>query len=192
MNAAPRTLVVRPDSVGDVLLAGPAVRAAAAGHRVDVTGGPDARRLTAAVARDRARDLGGRTGLHQLAGVLAGARAAVVGNTGPAPLAAAAGTPVVSLFAPVVPAERRPPYGVPHVLRGDQQAPCADSRARSCPVPGHPCLDGVSDAELLGALAGVTTGRDAAVPAATGRADGRAPGAGAPRTPTDDERGATV
>ncbi|WP_078872120.1 glycosyltransferase family 9 protein [Streptomyces sp. NRRL S-337] len=165
---------------------------AAAGHRVVVTGGPDERRLTAAVAGDHALDLGGRTDLHQLAGVLAGARAVVVGNTGPAHLAAAVGTAVVSLFAPVVPAERWAPYGVPHVLLGDQQAPCADSRARSCPVPGHPCLDGVTDAELLGALARVTGGRGAALPAAPGRADGRAPGAGTPRTPTDDERGATV
>ena len=62
-------------------------------------------------------------------------------NTGAAHLAAAVGTPVVSLFAPVVPAERWAPYGVPTVLLGDQDAPCAGSRARSCPVPGHPCLD---------------------------------------------------
>jgi ADP-heptose:LPS heptosyltransferase len=80
----------------------------------------------------------------------------VAGNTGPAHLAAAVGTPVVSLFAPVVPAERWAPYGVPHVLLGDRRAACADTRARHCPVPGHPCLDGIGDAEVLAAVAALT------------------------------------
>jgi ADP-heptose:LPS heptosyltransferase len=125
----------------------------AAGYRVVVTGGPGERELTARVAGAHALDLGGLTDLRQLAGVLAGARVAVSGNTGPAHLAAAVGTPVVSLFAPVVPAERWRPYGVPHVLLGDQDAVCAGSRARRCPMPGHPCLDGVADAEVLAAVA---------------------------------------
>ncbi|MEU0371742.1 glycosyltransferase family 9 protein [Streptomyces sp. NPDC006283] len=125
----------------------------AAGHRVVVTGGRAEKELTATVAADHALDLGGMTDLHQLAGVLAGARVAVVGNTGPGHLAAAVGTPVACLFAPVVPSERWRPYNVPHVLLGDQSAVCAGSRARSCPVPGHPCLDGVGNAEVLAAVA---------------------------------------
>ena len=68
----------------------------------------------------------------------------MVGNTGPAHLAAAVGTPVVSLFAPVVPAARWAPYGVPSVLLGDQDAPCRGTRATDCPVPGHPCLASVT------------------------------------------------
>ncbi len=86
---------------------------AAAGRRVVVTGGPGEAALTAAVGRDAGTDLGGRTSFAELAAVLAGADAVVVGNTGPAHLAAAVGTPVVSLFAPVVPAARWAPYGVP-------------------------------------------------------------------------------
>ncbi|WP_405794786.1 glycosyltransferase family 9 protein [Streptomyces longwoodensis] len=122
-----------------------AVRALAdAGHRVVVTGGPGERALTRRVAGNDGVDLGGRTGAPELAGVLARADAVVTGNTGPAHLAAAVGTPVVSLFAPVVPAERWRPYGVPCVLLGDQHTPCADSRARQCPVPGHPCLESVT------------------------------------------------
>jgi ADP-heptose:LPS heptosyltransferase len=125
----------------------------AAGHRVVVTGGRAEKDLTAQVAADHALDLGGMTSLPQLAGVLAGARVAVVGNTGPGHLAAAVGTPVACLFAPVVPADRWRPYNVPHVLLGDQRAPCAGSRARKCPVAGHPCLDGVGNAEVLAAVA---------------------------------------
>ncbi|MEU5766953.1 glycosyltransferase family 9 protein [Streptomyces asoensis] len=125
---------------------------AGAGHRVVVTGGPGERELTAAVAGGHGLDLGGRTDPAGLAGVLAGARAVVTGNTGPAHLAAAVGTPVVSLFAPVVPAERWRPYGVPYVLLGDQDAPCAGSRARDCPVPGHPCLESVSAEDVVAAV----------------------------------------
>ncbi|MDG9720945.1 glycosyltransferase family 9 protein [Streptomyces sp. DH24] len=122
---------------------------AAAGHRVVVTGGAGERDLTARVAGAHGLDLGGRTGAAELAGVLARAAVVVTGNTGPAHLAAAVGTPVVSLFAPVVPAERWRPYGVPYVLLGDQRAPCAGSRARQCPVPGHPCLETVTAQDVV-------------------------------------------
>lgn len=123
-----------------------------AGHRVVVTGGPDETSLTRQVSGGTGVDLGGRTEPRTLAGVLRTADVVVCGNTGPAHLAAAVGTPVVSLFAPVVPAERWAPYGVPSVLLGDQHAPCADSRARQCPVPGHPCLHEVTAQDVLSAV----------------------------------------
>ena len=125
------------------------------GRRVVVTGGADERRLSSTVAggrRPEVVDLGGRVGLAGLAEVLARAGVVVVGNTGPAHLAAAVGTPVVSLFSPVVPAVRWRPWRVPQVLLGDQAAACAGSRARVCPVPGHPCLDGVPVAEVVAAV----------------------------------------
>jgi ADP-heptose:LPS heptosyltransferase len=123
-----------------------------AGHRVVVTGGPGERRLTAAVAGRRGIDLGGLTSLGGMAALLDAASAVVVGNTGPAHLAAAVGTPVVSLFAPVVPAARWAPYGVPTVLLGDQSATCAGTRARECPVPGHPCLSSVTAEDVVAAV----------------------------------------
>jgi ADP-heptose:LPS heptosyltransferase len=139
-----------------------AVRAlAAAGYRVLVTGAPGERDLTARVAGPAAgpgvTDLGGQTTLAELAAVFAAASAVVAGNTGPAHLAAAAGTPVVSLFAPTVPAHRWAPYGVPTVLLGDQHAPCAGSRARACPVPGHPCLSSVTGAQVVAAVRHLAT-----------------------------------
>ena len=125
------------------------------GRSVVVTGGPHERELTGFVAgppRAGLLDLGGRTTLAELADVLAHADAVVVGNTGPAHLAAAVGTPVVSLFAPVVPATRWRPWGVPHILLGDQTAPCAGTRARECPVDGHPCLRSVGADDVLASL----------------------------------------
>ncbi|MFC4907182.1 glycosyltransferase family 9 protein [Actinomadura gamaensis] len=125
---------------------------AESGRRVIVTGHRREKELTAEVAGVDALDLGGRTGLAELAAVLAGADAVVAGNTGPAHLAAAVGTPVVSLFAPTVPAKRWAPYAVPTVLLGDQDAPCRDTRATVCPVPGHPCLTSVQASEVVRAV----------------------------------------
>jgi ADP-heptose:LPS heptosyltransferase len=62
------------------------------------------------------------------------------------------GTPVVSLFAPTVPAVRWAPYGVPMVLLGNQDAPCRGSRATTCPVPGHPCLESVAPRDVAAAV----------------------------------------
>jgi len=116
-----------------------------------VTGGPAETALTAAVAGAHGVDLGGRLSLPQLAGVLAGAAAVVVGNTGPAHLAAAVRTPVVSLYSPVVTAARWAPYRVPVALLGDQAAACRGTRARECPVAGHPCLTSVEPRQVVAA-----------------------------------------
>jgi ADP-heptose:LPS heptosyltransferase len=130
------------------------------GWRVAVTGGPDERELTAFVAGGVGLDLGGATGLASLAGLLARARVVVTGNTGPAHVAAAVGAPVVSLFSPVVPASRWAPYGVPHVLLGDQHAACRGTRARECPVPGHPCLTSVEPLAVVEACERLAAGDD--------------------------------
>jgi ADP-heptose:LPS heptosyltransferase len=122
------------------------------GRRVVVTGGPGERELTKHVAAGNGMDLGGRTSYRELAALLAAASCVVVGNTGPAHLAAAVGAPVVSLFAPVVSADDWGPWQVPSVLLGDQQAPCRGSRARQCPVPGHPCLNEVTSGEVVVAV----------------------------------------
>jgi ADP-heptose:LPS heptosyltransferase len=66
------------------------------GRRAVVTGGPDEHALTILVAGRFAVNLGGRTSWAELAAVLAGASAVVACDTGPAHLAAAVGTPVVS------------------------------------------------------------------------------------------------
>jgi ADP-heptose:LPS heptosyltransferase len=124
------------------------------GRRVVVTGGPAERELTACVAgppRPGVLDLGGETTLAELAEVLAAADTVVVGNTGPAHLAAAVGTPVVSLFAPTVPPVRWRPWKVPHELLSID-VPCAGCRARECPVPGHPCLSRVAPADVARAV----------------------------------------
>lgn len=135
------------------------------GWSVVVTGGHTERALTRHVAADGpAIDLGGRTSLADLAAVLARAAAVVTANTGPAHLAAAVGTPVVSLFAPTVPAVRWRPWGVPHVLLGAQDIGCAGCRATHCPIPGHPCIDDVGPTAVTTALRRLLSDRDHTAP----------------------------
>jgi ADP-heptose:LPS heptosyltransferase len=160
--AGPPYVVVHPGASVPARAWSPAANAAAVqrladtGWRVVVTGGPDEVELTALVAgppRPDVIDLGGATGWTGLARTVADAATIVVGNTGPAHLAAALGTPVVDLFAPVVPAVRWRPWRVPHVLLGDQAIACAGCRARTCPMQGHPCLDAVTPEHVVAAVA---------------------------------------
>jgi ADP-heptose:LPS heptosyltransferase len=135
----------------------------AAGWSVAVTGGAEEKELTAFVAgphRPHVRDLGGCTTFAQLAAVLAGCDAVITGNTGPAHLAAAVGTPVVSLFAPTVPASRWRPWGVRHALLGHQDIACAGCRATVCPLPGHPCLSDVTSGDVVAALRRLLADKD--------------------------------
>jgi ADP-heptose:LPS heptosyltransferase len=134
--------------------AGVVANLAAAGRRVVVTGGRDEVGLAAGVAGDHPRvsDLAGRLDFRQLGLVLEGAAAVVCGNTGPAHLAAAVGTPVVAVFPPTVPLARWRPWRVPHVVLGDQRVPCAGCRARTCPRGDHLCVAGVDPAAVRAAV----------------------------------------
>jgi ADP-heptose:LPS heptosyltransferase len=128
-----------------------------AGWRVVVTGGPAEYRLGEAVSRGGriADNLSGSTDLAQLAAVLRDAAAVVVGNTGPAHLAAAVGTPVVSVFAPTVSALGWRPWMVPYVILGLQDIGCAGCRSTVCPIAGQPCLGSISAEDIVAAVAAV-------------------------------------
>jgi ADP-heptose:LPS heptosyltransferase len=133
-------------------------RLTAAGLRVVVTGSAPERELTAYVAAGTPGvvDLGGWTTFAGLARVLEGAAAVVVGNTGPAHLAAAVGTPVVSVFAATVEPERWRPWGVPHRLL-HAPPPCAGCRARRCPLATQLCLDRIDVRTVAAAVFALAT-----------------------------------
>jgi HAD superfamily hydrolase (TIGR01662 family) len=150
-----------------------------AGHRVVVTGAPQERELATRVAGGVALDLGGRTSLPGLAAVISRAGCIVVGNTGPAHLAAAVRTPVVSLFAPTVSFGQWGPYRVPWVRLGDAAAGCRHSRATRCPQPGHPCLAGVAPDSVVDAVKLLTRPRAKGRGIGENRDGGRAPSPGA-------------
>jgi ADP-heptose:LPS heptosyltransferase len=101
---------------------------------------------------DAVVDLMGRTDLPALAGVIAGARAVCVGNTGAMHLAAAVGTPTVVAHAPTVPLERWRPWRVPHRVLGDQHVACRRCHKTVCPLPIQTCLSDVTGRDVVSAL----------------------------------------
>jgi lipopolysaccharide heptosyltransferase II len=122
-------------------------------------GGADVRELAAETVRRSTLpplDLSARTSLRESYGVLARARVAIGPDSGPMHLAAAAGTPVVSLWGATTPA-RSAPFGSEHlVLVG--RVPCAPCYLRRCPI-GRQCMLDISVARVMAqvtrALAGI-------------------------------------
>lgn len=125
---------------------------ASKGYEVVVTGSAEESERAAQISGGAGLDLGGRTTFVQLADLIGGAACVVTGNTGAAHLAAAQDTPVVSLYAPTVPFGWWGPYGTPRIRLGDPDAPCRDTRARDCALPGHPCLAALDPAEVVEAV----------------------------------------
>jgi lipopolysaccharide heptosyltransferase II len=112
-------------------------------------GGEDARGAaaeTVALAGARLLDLTARTGLREAYGVLARARVAMGPDSGPMHLAAAAGTPVVSLWGATTPA-RSAPYGSEDlVLVG--RVSCAPCYLRHCPIERR-CMQTITPTRVV-------------------------------------------
>ncbi|HUF30939.1 MAG TPA: glycosyltransferase family 9 protein [Gemmatimonadaceae bacterium] len=106
------------------------------GARVFVFGGPAEQRLTASVAGEVAVDLGGRTDLALLAAGLASCRVVVTNDSGPMHLAAAVGTPTLSLQGPADPAVTRP-LGAGHRMLQHPELPCVPCVKNVCPRSGR-------------------------------------------------------
>ncbi len=106
---------------------------------------PFAAAVRAAGAAD-AVDLVGRTTLREVAAVLAGAAVAVGPDSGPMHIAAAVGTPVVSLFGATSPRRTAPCGSEDLVVRGD--APCAPCYERRCPI-GQLCMETITPAMVM-------------------------------------------
>jgi ADP-heptose:LPS heptosyltransferase len=131
-----------------------AVRALeAAGHAVVVTGSTRERELVDVVAA-AGTDMNALVidRFDALVSVIAAADAIAVGNTGPAHVAAAVNTPVISCFPPTVPAIRWRPWRVAHVLLGAQAVECAGCRARTCPREEQVCIADIDGAAIAGAM----------------------------------------
>jgi ADP-heptose:LPS heptosyltransferase len=131
------------------------------GWSVVVTGSAAESDLCASACGDaqRAHSIAGSTDLPTLVRIVAGARAVLCGNTGPAHLAAAVGTPVVCLFAPTVPLARWRPWRVPHAVLGRQDVACAGCRSRRCPQPTQLCLSEITPQEVAEALGSLVSRR---------------------------------
>jgi ADP-heptose:LPS heptosyltransferase len=117
-------------------------------HHVALVGDPSQRafadRVASLAASPRVTNLTGRTSLLQLGATLAAARAAVGPDSGPGHLAAALGTPHVTLFGPTDPA-RVAPYRAEH-LAVRSPVDCEPCKRRRCRRRAGPCMDAITSA----------------------------------------------
>ena len=122
-------------------------------------GGRDVVEIAAAVtrpARVPVVDLAGRTSLRESYGILGRARVALGPDSGPMHLAAAAGTPVVSLWGATTPARSAPFGSEDLVLVG--RVPCAPCYLRRCPI-GRQCMRDITPERVIAQIARVVEDR---------------------------------
>jgi ADP-heptose:LPS heptosyltransferase len=130
-------------------------------HGLDVVllGGRDdqpAARETVRLSKSPLVNLTGMTSLREAMGIIQRAKLAVGPDTGLMHIAAAVGTPVISLFGATDP-HRTGPFGFADlVLRG--RAACVPCQQRHCPI-GRICMQSISTAEIA-AKALLALGRD--------------------------------
>ncbi|MEC3998437.1 glycosyltransferase family 9 protein [Actinacidiphila sp. DG2A-62] len=150
-----------------------AVVRALAGRRVVISGGPGDEPVTAALAAAAGvahRDVHQSPPFARFAALIAHADLLISADTGPAHLAAAYGTPSVTLFGPVSPALWGPPQDGPHRALY-HPGPAGDPHGRS----PDPRLLEITPEEVLAAAHGLRRGAGA-------------PGsAGPPQRGTDDD-----
>jgi lipopolysaccharide heptosyltransferase II len=113
---------------------------------------------------DRIVDLVGKTTLREAVGIIQKAKLAVGPDTGLMHIAAAVGTPVISLWGATDPG-RTGPYGFADLaIRG--QAPCVPCKKRQCPI-GRVCMQSIGTATIA-AKATAALGRDIGIRAGHG------------------------
>ena len=98
-------------------------------------------------------NLAGRTGPAELAGILERALALIGNDSGPGHLAAAVGTPVISIFGPTEPALGFRPLGQ-RVLTVDLGTtldcrPCSVHGSRRCPQGHHRCMRDLEPSDVI-------------------------------------------
>jgi heptosyltransferase III len=96
----------------------------------------------------------GKTSVLESAALLAECAFTVGVDTGTTHLAAAVGTPCVTLFSAIVAPGRWNPLGNGHIiLRQSPPPPCAGCNEERCPIPEHPCMRSIDVDTTWGAVA---------------------------------------
>lgn len=115
-------------------------------------GGPGEDAILQAAVRHIGTPVPGTIGVGEAAAVLAGAQVVISGDTGFAHVAAAVGTPVVTVFGPTPPGR----WGVARgqgtiVAKGPDCAPCSDHGSRPCRFGHRACLTELPSAPVVAA-----------------------------------------
>ncbi|WP_165235070.1 glycosyltransferase family 9 protein [Aquisphaera insulae] len=110
------------------------------GWRIVVVGGPDDLALSEALPRhDRLRNVAGKLSVTQTAALLERADLFIGADSGPAHLAASAGTLSVILFSGTNHAAQWRPWSR-HSLVLRHRVSCSPCHQKACPLAGHPCM----------------------------------------------------
>ncbi|UCF90719.1 MAG: glycosyltransferase family 9 protein [Desulfobacterales bacterium] len=109
-----------------------------------------AARLSTKIALPGLINLVGQTSLLELSAVLKAAAAGVGPDSGPGHLAAAVGTPYVSLFGPTSP-ERTAPYGCENLVV-QAQVDCAPCYRKQCPGLARQCMRAIGAEAVMAKL----------------------------------------
>lgn len=123
------------------------------GYKIILTGelgDADALRPLTEGWRSPAHSLIGKLGLGELGALIRGSQLLITGNTGPAHIAAAVGTPLVDLYALTNP--QHTPWRVAHRLLFHDVS-CRNCLRSSCPQGHHACLDSLAPGTVLEAAA---------------------------------------
>ncbi len=107
--------------------------------------------VTGGAAWPGVHDLVGALSIPELAALLEQADLAIGGDSGPAHLAAAVGTPVLSLFSGTNLASQWRPWG-PLALVLHQPVPCSPCFRHRCPWREHPCMSGITPQQVAQAV----------------------------------------
>jgi ADP-heptose:LPS heptosyltransferase len=123
-----------------------------AGAKVLLFGGLAEREAALAIKREvpEVMNLAGKTGIRQMAGLMARCRVFVGNDAGPAHVAAAMGVPSALAFSGANDPREQAPYGVRSVTL-THPVPCSPCRLAVCPLQGEEsmkCLRPVSPSEL--------------------------------------------
>ena len=123
------------------------------GATIVITGGPDDVPLAESIAAQMSHDpvvAAGKTSLAQLAALLKQAALLISVDTSAGHVAAAVGTPAVALFGPGDPRIWAPQGEHVSVLTADNCA-CLGCKAPKCNRRDHPCMAGISVADVVAA-----------------------------------------
>jgi heptosyltransferase-2 len=113
------------------------------GWRVIVVGGPDEASVRLGLApHPRVRDWTGLLSLTQTTALLERADLFLGADSGPAHLAASAGTPSIILFSGTNTLRQWRPWSR-RALVIHQRVPCSPCHRKACPLADHPCLSGL-------------------------------------------------
>lgn len=149
-----------PEGFAAVAAAAPAL-----GLRPVLVGSPDEAELAARIAAMVSMNvpsLAGRSDLAELAALAARARVLVANDSGSGHIAAAVGTPVVSIFGPTSPSFGFAPYGrATRIVEVDglDCRPCDRHGPPVCPLGHHRCMREIRPERVIEAVRSLLTGR---------------------------------